>query len=215
MFTGVDRSYPCDIAGPAGAVGREAAGLRVGGGRAAAQLRRRDQAGPAEAVDGRGVRPPGGGHVRHNGVGRVRQAVYGRGGGDGDGRDRRGRGGRLAAADHHVGPGHPEEHSRHPQAADQHGGRLDGGGRRATATERRFVAKRPGRRGRCQVERSGQLVRTACTRRPTGACSTRVFFLKTETINVYILFSRIYYYSLVQVFFCKPCTLPPCHILVP
>lgn len=35
---GVDRPHPRDIAGPANEAGREAAGLRFGDGRAAAQL---------------------------------------------------------------------------------------------------------------------------------------------------------------------------------
>lgn len=172
LFTGVGRSHSCDITGPAGTVGREAAGLRVGGGRAATQLWRRDQVRSAEAIDGRGVWPPGGRHVHHNDSGRVRQGVYGGF-----------RAGRLATStDYYVGQGHSEEYSRHPQAADQHG---DG---RRTAER----AKRPGRCGRSKVgcsdgaKRYGYLGPIAI-RRPVGACSTRVFFLKTEMINVHIL----------------------------
>jgi len=75
LFAGVDRPHPRDITGPTGAAGREAAGLRFGGGRAAAQLRRRDQVGPA-AADGQW--PPGGErHLCHNrgAARRVRQNV--------------------------------------------------------------------------------------------------------------------------------------------
>lgn len=46
---GVNRSRACDIGGSASAVGRKAAGLCIGDGRAATQLRRRYKVGSAEA----------------------------------------------------------------------------------------------------------------------------------------------------------------------
>jgi len=69
-------------------------------------------------------------------AGRVRQDVVGQ--------QRVGRQ-RLVAADRQVGAGHPEEHTRHTQATDEHGGRRCGR-RTATATERfRGPPKRPNR----------------------------------------------------------------------
>jgi len=136
--TGVDRPHPRDITGPAGATGRETAGLRFGGGLTTAQLRRRDQVGPS-ATDGQGPPDCGDGHVLRDGSARrVRQDVVGQ-------QQRVGRQ-RLVAADRQVGAGHPEEHTRHTQATDEHGGRRCGR-RTTTATAERFrdPPKRPNR----------------------------------------------------------------------
>jgi len=72
-------------------------------------------------------------------AGRVRQDVVGQ--------QRVGRQ-RLVAADRQVGAGHPEEHTRHTQATDEHGGRRCGcRTTTATAATERFRGppKRPDR----------------------------------------------------------------------
>jgi len=122
MLTGVGgRSRARDIAGPAGAAGREAARLRDGGGRVAAQLRRRDQVGPAQAADGGGG---GAGHVHSERTG----------------------GGRAGQDVHDAGAGHPEKHTRHTQTADQQRRRRRGRRRATAAAAERFGTKQRRRR---------------------------------------------------------------------